>query len=185
MPAPDVQLGPDDGALTLHTGREGVGSKVGHDLTIAVEQWRATATFGDSATVPTALELTAHLPSLAVVRGDGGLKPLSDKDRRTIHDNAMKTLKTKDHPHVTFTSTAVRREAAGLIVEGTLQLAGTSKPFEVALQVAEEGGQLHLTAEVPVRQTDFGISPYSGLLGALKVADVVVLRLDARVASPA
>ncbi len=177
MPRPDVVLGPADGALTLHTGREGVGSKVGHDLVIAIGQWSGVATFGDAA-VPTGLELTAHLPSLAVLRGDGGLKPLSDKDRRTIRDNALKSLRATQHPDVTFTASDVRQDGSRVVAKGTLTLAGNTQPIEVVLEGAERDGRTRITAEVPVRQTEFGITPYSGLLGALKVADVVRVQLD-------
>src|SRR6185295_17078344 len=41
-------LGPQDGTLTVQTGRKGAASKAGHDLTLEVTRWQATLELGDS-----------------------------------------------------------------------------------------------------------------------------------------
>ena len=53
------RYGPDTGRLEVHTYREGVAAKVGHDLIIEVERWSASDEGG-------ALELTADPTSLVV-----------------------------------------------------------------------------------------------------------------------
>jgi hypothetical protein len=93
-----------NGELTLLTGRQGVGSKVGHDLTIRVGRWSAQATVDGSSVFD--LRVVADLTSLEVVSGEGGLKPLTDKDRKTILSNAAESLKAGAHPELVF-------EAAG------------------------------------------------------------------------
>jgi polyisoprenoid-binding protein YceI len=159
------------GEITLHTGRQGVGSAVGHDLTLRVGAWSATAQL-DQQGRATGVRVVAQLASLEVVRGDGGLKPLSDKDRRTILDNALRTLKATQHPELVFEATGLALGEGRTRVEGTVSLAGSSAPQTVDVVVSAAS----LTATAEVVQTAFGIKPYSGMLGALKVRDAVEVR---------
>ena len=40
------RLGPDDGTLSVRTGRTGAAAKAGHDLLIHVTAWEATLAVG-------------------------------------------------------------------------------------------------------------------------------------------
>ena len=60
-------------------------------------------------------------------------------------------------------------------MQGTLSLAGSDRP--VRLEVARNGnGAYHATGSV--RQSDFGIKPYTAFLGVLKVSDAVGIAVD-------
>jgi len=61
-------------------------------------------------------------------------------------------------------------------VSGDLSLAGASHPIEFDLVVADDGG---ISGRAVVKQTEWGIKPYSILFGALKVADEVEVEVDA------
>ena len=174
-----LTLGPQSGTLTLHTGVEGKAAKLGHDLTIALADWSAQATFdGD---VPATVRLRAGLPSLQVVTGEGGVKPVSDKDKQSIRDNALSTLKAAQHPDVTFTSTRVRPTSTGYALDGDLSLAGSTRPATVEVTVVDAGGQWTLSGDGSVVQSEYGVKPYSAMMGALKVRDRVDVRLEASV----
>lgn len=163
-----VTTGPADGELLLLTSVEGKAARLGHALTLRVEDWSCTTTFDGQA--PTAVTLTAQLPSLSVVKGSGGVKPLSDKDKRTILTSAGKTLGAQTNPTLSFTSTSIDGTSA---VHGTVDLHGTTRPIDVTVSV--QGDQVQATTTI--RQTDFGITPYSQMLGALQVGDDVEVRL--------
>jgi polyisoprenoid-binding protein YceI len=60
-------------------------------------------------------------------------------------------------------------------VHGELALAGTSRP--ISFEVRNENGRL--TGRTTVRQSDWGIKPYTALFGTLKVADEVEVAIDA------
>jgi hypothetical protein len=163
-----VKIGPQNGTLTLHTGRAGAAAKVGHDLTLAIGRWSLE---GDPTTTMT---LVAELDSLTVVKGEGGLKPLSDKDKSTIVANALETLKAKQHPTVRVTVAGVSGHSE--TVTGSVTIAG--REAQVALTVeATEGDPAEVLVTAVLPQSAFGIKPYSGLLGTLKVADDVGIRL--------
>ena len=63
----------------------------------------------------------------------------------------------------------------GGFVQGTLTLGGTSRPLR--LHVAKAGAS-HYHATASVRQSEFGIKPYTAFLGALKVSDAVGVDVD-------
>ncbi len=172
-----LTVGPADGSLTLRTGRAGVAAKAGHDLTLTVRDWSAQATL-DAAGELVGLVVTAALSSLEVTKGEGGLKPLSDKDKVTILEQAAKTLKADRHPAVTFTMTSVSGPADRLQVSGTTGLAGSSQPTEAVVTISRDGRAAHIVGRADLVQSAFGIKPYVGMLGALKVRDAVEVHVD-------
>lgn len=162
------------GDLTLHTGRAGAASKVGHDLTIRVGHWTALAETAADGSI-SKLRVVALLSSLEVLRGDGGLKPLSDKDKTTILGNAANTLKAKQHGEVVFEALELGTVPQGeSTIAGTLSIAGATQPM--TLTVFLHPDRVQVRGEI--LQTAFGIKPYSGMLGALKVRDQVEVRAD-------
>jgi polyisoprenoid-binding protein YceI len=168
------QLGPANASLKVNTYREGLGAKVGHDLVIDVTRWEATIELADDP-AGSSIRLTADPRSLEVREGLRGLKPLTGKDRAEI----AKTLDAKvlGGSPISFVSRSVQRGAGSLVVEGDLTLAAQTRPITAELAMTDDG---HVTGTIPVTQTTWGIKPYRGLMGALKVRDDVEVRIDAR-----
>ena len=177
-----LTIGPDTGTLTLHTGVEGKAAKMGHALTVGLSDWAAEVTLEQGA--PTSVTLRAGLASFEVQRGEGGVKPLSDKDKRTIRDSALGSLAADKHPDVTFTSTAVQPRDGGWSIDGQLTVAGVARPTRIDVDLADAGDMLSLSALVPVVQTEHGVKPYSAMMGALKLRDRVDVRVAATVPRP-
>ena len=170
------RLGPDSGRVVIKTGRVGLAARAGHDLTFEVTRWSATVTVpGDDGGGMAGAEVTAelHLGSLAVIEGTGGAKPLTDRDRRDILTAAGKIL---GGGTASFTSARIIPAASGGAIEGTLTLNGQTRPARLQL-VSRGPGQYRGTATV--RQTDYGITPYTGFFGALKLKDEVTVELEA------
>ena len=178
-----LTAGPTDGTLTLHTGVEGRAAKLGHALTLGLADWTATAQL-DRDTL-TGMELTAVLASLTVDSGEGGVKPLSDKDRRSIRDNALETLKAPKHPEVRVTSTTVTATASGYDVAVQVSIAGVVRPAVLQVTTTPDGDRVRVSGTTGIVQTEHGLAPYSAMMGGLKVTDRVEVRLDATVSRPA
>jgi polyisoprenoid-binding protein YceI len=70
---------------------------------------------------------------------------------------------------------------AGLRVDGDLTLNGETRPLGFDLAITGEG---RLEATAVVKQTDWGMKPYSGLFGALKVVDDVEVVIEASLPEP-
>jgi YceI-like domain len=161
------RLGPDNGSLEIRTYREGMASKAGHDLIIVASRWEATLSVADDPAQST-LELSADPAALDIRDGLGGIKPLSDKDCAEIRKNIDEKVLGRDP--ITFRSRrlAVSDDGSRLTAEGDLTMAGRTRPISAQLAVDPSG---RVTGTIPLTQSDFGIKPYRGLMGALKVRD--------------
>lgn len=176
------EFGPESGRVLVKTGREGLAARAGHDLTLEITDWLAQVTppGADGDVAETTVTADLGLSSLTVREGTGGAKPLSDRDRRDIQNQARKIL--GDPARAGFTSTRVvasSTSAGGAptaaAIEGTLTLHGASRG--IRLEVTSPGpGRYRGTATI--RQTDFGITPYSGFFGALKLRDEVTVEFE-------
>ena len=92
------------------------------------------------------------------------------KIERTIAEDV---LSVKRFPEIRFESTELQQEGANAVrIAGKLSLAGQTRT--IATRATRMGGEWK--AEVRLNQVDFGIRPYSAMLGALKIqAEVVVV----------
>jgi polyisoprenoid-binding protein YceI len=178
------ELGPADGRVLVKTGREGLAARAGHDLTLEITQWsaRVTVPAADDTGESTTLTAELDLGSLTVREGTGGAKPLSDKDRRDIQNQARKILGNAGQAR--FNSTRVVESASpagGGAIEGTLTLNGASRPLRLAVTSPSPGQYRGSTS---IRQSDFGITPYSGFFGALKLRDEVTVEFEVTIKEP-
>jgi polyisoprenoid-binding protein YceI len=169
IPAGRYRFGPDNGTLSVNTGRTGAVAKAGHDLLLRVTDWEGTLEVGDD----TRLEVRVDGGSLKVQEGTGGMQALDDDDKANIEQTIDDEVLRRDR--ITFRSTGVTAAGDGLRVTGDLTLLGRTAPLSLDLAVADGT----VTAAGVVRQTDCGMKPYSALFGALKVADEVRVSLAA------
>jgi polyisoprenoid-binding protein YceI len=172
------ELDSSDGQLTVMTAVAGPASRVGHRLTIAMG-WHGTVEWADE---PVAVELTADVGSLEVLRGDGGATPLSGPEKALVRLNALKSLDAVRFPHIRFRSDEVERAADGYRLVGTLEIHGVTRDHTMDLTVEHLDDSVRVSAQDSLRQSDFGIKPYSMMMGALKVADEVRVCFDAELA---
>ena len=170
------ELGPETGSLIVRTYREGMAAMAGHDLVIEVSRWEATLDIAAEPSEST-LWLKADPRSLEVREGLHGVKPLTDKDRVEIGRNIEE--KVLHGQPIEFRSSAVRRPDGDgrLVVEGELTMAGSRRPVTVQLDV-EAGGNVR--GAVTLALSGWGIKPYRGLMGALKLRDEVEIAFNGR-----
>jgi polyisoprenoid-binding protein YceI len=175
------QLGPDNGRIVIRTFREGLGARVGHDLVIDVTRWSGELTVNDDKS-PAAIGARIDMNSWIVREGNGGIKPLTDRDRREITTTARRVLSVQQHPEAEFTATRFTPAGDGEgTIDGTFTLVGTARPLR--LQVSQVGpGRYRATGTVI--QSSYGIKPYTGFFGALKVRDAVDFEAEVEVPSP-
>lgn len=164
----NIELSAARGELLLHTGRAGVASVVGHDLTLRFDDWTGEVSLADEVH-RASIQVRVNLESLVVVSASGGAKPLSDKDRQDIVNNAEKALGTSKNPQAIFVSTTISGSDDSATVHGDLTLHGSTRPVDLTVERTETGYR----ARGVISQTAFAIRPFSAMLGALKVADEV------------
>jgi polyisoprenoid-binding protein YceI len=163
------ELGPQNASLRIETKRRGAAAKAGHDLLIEVGSWQGKLEIGDDPG-QNSLVLSADSGSMEVIEGTGGIKALTDEDKVEI----KKTLEAEvlQPGQVEFKSTAVTpiNDGERLKVSGELSMNGNVHPLDFELELRPDGA---VSARATVKQSDWGIEPYSGLFGTLKVRDEV------------
>jgi hypothetical protein len=175
------EFGPESGRVLVRTSREGLAARAGHDLTLELTDWLARVTTpGEGSVAEATVTADLGLGSLAVREGTGGAKPLSDRDRREIQKQAHKILGDAARAgftsnHVIPSSTSSAGSPAAGAIEGTLTMHGVSRAIRLEVTSQEPG---RYRGSTTIRQTDFGITPYSGFFGALKLRDEVTVEFE-------
>lgn len=167
-----------DGELMVHTGVAGPAAKMGHRLTIAMRRWQATVQWSDGE--PVAAQLKADVDSLEVLRGEGGLTPLSGPEKTLVRSNALRQLDVKRFPQICFETDSIDRTQDGYRLAGMLRIRDKTRHREVALHTEDLGDAWRLSAQAVVRQSEFKVKPFSLLMGSLKVADDVTVAFTAQ-----
>lgn len=149
--------------VLVFTFKEGLLSAVAHDLKLKV-----TSLTVDVEGTQVKADLDASSLRVLTPMKDGAENPgaLPKLVYGEIEKNAATdVLNAKKHSRITFTSTAITDTE----VVGQLSLHGVTRELR--------GKRTGTTAEFSLDQRDFGIKPYSAMLGTLKVKPVVQVKV--------
>ena len=154
--------------LTIHVGKTGAFSGLGHEHEVRAPIQSGMADTGSHA----AVEIHVDARALRVID-----KGESEKDRAEVQKTMLgpEVLDSENHQEIVFKSTSA--EAAGQgqwTLRGNLTLRGQTRP--VTVRVTLKNGQY--TGEATVKQTDFGIKP-PGKAG-VRAKDEVRIEFDVR-----
>jgi polyisoprenoid-binding protein YceI len=110
------------------------------------------------------------------------------QEQRDAHIRSADFFEAEKHPAMTFTSTGVRAEDDGLLLDGDLTIRGVTKPVTFKLEVsgfgpdAYGGTRAGFSATTEINRHDFGVSfngPIPGVPGGVAVSDKVTITLEA------
>jgi polyisoprenoid-binding protein YceI len=170
-------LDASDGELLLRTGVTGRAARMGHRLTIAMTRWRATVHWAGAD--PVTAELAVETDSFEVLRGEGGVKGLSGAEKALVRSNALRSLDARRFPEIRFAAQTIDKTDDGYRLAGRLHIRGRSREHVIDLRTDDLGDSWRMSAESGVRQTDYGVKPYSLLMGSVQVADEVTVSFTA------
>jgi hypothetical protein len=130
-------------------------------------------------------DLTSFAADLEYARKLLGLPGESDADtQKKVNANMLgrEVLDVLHFPTATGDITSARLlpqpSANGLpqyLLEGELTLHGVTKKMSVVAEALEQNGWVRLRGHVSLKQSDFGMQPYTAMLGAIGVADQLEL----------
>ena len=120
---------------------------------------------------------------------------VSDSDAKKVTQNmrGADVLDVTRFPTATFQMTAVKAldgQAAGAPgmyqLEGSFTLHGTEKKIQLKakLESAEPQGQMKLAGSFTIKQSDYGVKPYSTFGGLVRVADELEINGDLLLVPP-
>jgi polyisoprenoid-binding protein YceI len=171
------RLDASDGELLIRTGVKGRAARMGHRLTIVMTRWQATVSWAGAQ--PVAAELAVETDSFEVLRGEGGVKGLSGPEKTLVRSNALKSLDAGRFPEIRFTAETIDKTEDGYRLTGKLHIRGKSREHVIDLRTQDLGDSWRISAESRVRQSDYGVKPYSLLMGSVQVADDVTVSFAA------
>jgi polyisoprenoid-binding protein YceI len=157
--------------LTIHVGKTGVFSGLGHEHVVRAPILSGTADPGSKPSV----EIHIDARALRVIGKDD-----SEKDRAEVQKTMLgpEVLDSAHHQEIVFKSTGA--EAAGQgqwTLHGNLAIHGLTRPVTVEVALKDGG----YTGEATVKLTDFGIKP-PGKAG-IRAKNEVRIEFDVRLAS--
>ena len=128
-----------------------------------------------------------------MLRGEGGVTPLSGPEKILARSNALRTLDADSYPEIRFRAGEVAKSADGYRLTGLLEIHGRIANGSSICGRGPRSGMAHVVRGRR-RQSEFAIKPYSMLMGSIKVADTVTVaatangrgtdsRLEGRIAS--
>jgi polyisoprenoid-binding protein YceI len=156
--------------LTIHVGKTGALSGLGHEHEVRAPIHSGTA---DTGSHP-AVELHVNARELRVMDKDS-----SEKDRAEVQKTMLgpEVLDSEHHKEIVFKSTGAKSTGQGQwTLQGNLMLDGQTRP--VTVKVTLKDGRY--TGGTTVKLTDFGIKP-PGKAG-VKAKDEVEIDFDVRLA---
>lgn len=110
-------------------------------------------------------------------------KDLSEGDRKSVAKNmrAKNQLFADRFPSIRFVATDCKAVDEGRIfVHGTLTIRGMGAQVYLPMRVEEDDEGLRARVDFTQSHADFGFSPYSAALGALKNDDALRFHVDVR-----
>ena len=98
----------------------------------------------------------------------------------------VRALRGDRNPQIEFTFTRVlgiehdiEQHLYRVGIEGVISLAGTSRTVSVTITASRVSpSRFRITAELPLRMSDFGIAPPTALLGMIHARDELRVRFD-------
>jgi len=132
-----------------------------------------------------AVEVEAEAKSLTNV--DEGMTEFERREFHNVLNNLV--LESDNFPKIKFVSASVSDarksgDTRTFTLNGDLTMRDATKrvSFPVAVTIAKD--RLRATGEAALKQSDFGIKPYSGKLGLIKIGDDVKIEFEIVAKSP-
>ncbi len=159
--------------------KTGLLSGLAHDHEIGVKSFNGKVVVPEAGASGGSLELNVDATSLTVMD-----KKPSEEDKKKIYNSMHgEVLESAKHPKITFKSVSVSNlkqtgDGYSFTLNGDLTLHGVTKRIAVPVGATITPQQLRATGKYTLRQTDFGIKPYSTAGGTIKVKDEVVVNFN-------
>ncbi len=173
---PLLQIDSARSLIVVTVRRGGVLARLGHDHVVA-----SHAISGTVAPRQNRADFTFRLDEMKIDEADlrqiAGLdkQPSADAIAGTRHNMLTKVLDAERYPLVRVHA---ERGAAGQPLQAAITLHGVTRTLALPVTLREEHGVITVTGTTTLKQTDFGLTPFSVMAGAMAVQDQMELRFE-------
>ena len=182
--APRYAVDPQASEIRLLIYRDGPLARFGHNHVIVgrvqgeIRAGETAAGSGFRLEIP-AQSLAVDPPAARAEEGEEFVAQVSEPARRGTRENMLgaDVLDVVHHPLIRIESVALTGPPWAPTVSARVTLRGTTRDLSFPAAVVRQGDGLVVIASFPIRQSDFGIQPFSALNGGLRVRDALDARL--------
>jgi hypothetical protein len=160
-----------DATICVYTFKEGLLSKLAHDLRFTLARFSISARGTD---VSARFELSSLRVDGVMRAGKLERGELSQADREKIQETLKDVVSSREYGDARLTAKLLTKEPP-FVLEGQLTLRAETKPVTLHLERAED----RLLGEITIVPSQWGIRPYRALGGTLKLQDRVRITIDA------
>jgi polyisoprenoid-binding protein YceI len=124
-------------------------------------------------------DISVDEPALRTTAGADFTSKVSDAARTGTRTNMLgdKLLQAVGFPRISLKSEHVTPGTAGdFVVTTRLMVRGSEYSIDVPLHLQRDGDELYANGEFALKQSALGLTPYSVMLGALRVVDEMQIR---------
>jgi len=173
------RLIPEQSKFTVQAFAEGLFSAFGHDPVLAIKDFNGEAQFVPGSFESASLKITIKADSIVLSN------EVKEKDRLEIEQTMREqVLEIAKYPEIVFVSSniSVTRLSEGRYrarIIGDLTFHGvTQKNLWITAQVTMSGESLKAQGDFTLKQTDFGIKPFSVVGGTIKLKNELKFTFD-------
>lgn len=170
--------------LVIQVFKDGAAAAFAHDHTVHATEMSGEVVADPASPEKSKVSVTVQTKSLVnddpQVRRQFGLDPtVPEKDKRSVEESMKGTdqLDVARYPTMSFVSTSVEKSGDKVTLTGDFTLHGVTRPIKMPISVKIDGNTLTGEGKVRMKQSDWGIQPYSAFLGAVKNKDEIVLNV--------
>jgi polyisoprenoid-binding protein YceI len=161
--------------LQVKTGKAGLFGFAGHTHLIQARAFTGRVVYYPKAAERSHFEITIVTKRLEVLT-----PPDTAEIRKVTEAMRTETLQIEKYPEIKLVSRKVTLSGSKLHVTGALTIVDRTREVPLDLDVRLDPDSIRAKTTFAVKQTDFGIKPYSGgPAGTVKVADKVTFYIDA------
>jgi hypothetical protein len=183
-PGAGYRIDPAHSELRLLVYRTGVMASLGHNHVIVNRSLGGWVSFaGDPVNAAFALSVPAS--GFVVDEAAARLEEGADFAEETPEDAKTGTLRNMQgpamldaaaHPAIELRSVSIRPSGGGFEATVAVSVAGHESELTVPFTLDVDGGRLRANGAMRLRQSALGLTPFSVMLGALKVQDELELK---------
>jgi polyisoprenoid-binding protein YceI len=179
--------------LRAYVFRAGTAARLGHNHVLSATDFEGQVLLGGTDLAQARLQLDLRLdrlqvddPALRAELGGAFARPLDAEAVAGTRANMLgeRGLQAAAHPLLRLRSLRLVGEAPRLAALVEIELHGQRRQQWLALRVQDQAQRLLVAGTLVLRQTDFGLQPFSLLGGLLAVADEIVVEFELALLKP-
>jgi polyisoprenoid-binding protein YceI len=178
---PVFRIDPAASLIVIEARRAGSLSRFGHDHVIASHDAGGYVS-PDDKRADLYVALDRLVVDEAALRAEAGFDTQpSDSDKAGTRANMLdKVLDAEKFPYASIAVTGIEPRPMGVRLTVVINLHGVTRTLQAPAQIDTADNEINVTGRLAFDQSDFGITPFSILGGAVAVRDRVDLRFRIR-----